>query len=125
MLIKENVLSIKIKMPTITYEEFERVNLRSGVIIQVEEFPKAKKPAFKIWADFGPDIGILQTSAQVTKNYTPETLVGKQIIGCINLGEKNIAGFVSQFLLLGFSDTDGSICLATVDPKVPNGQKMH
>lgn len=112
-------------MHTITYEEFERVNLRSGTIVKVEEFPKARKPAFKIWADFGQEIGVLQTSAQVTQHYTCETLIGKQIVGCVNLGEKNIAGFLSQFLLVGFADDDGAICLITVDPKVPNGQKMH
>jgi tRNA-binding protein len=112
-------------MKNITYEEFDRVNLCSGTITKVEEFPRAKKPAFKVWADFGPEIGILQTSAQVTKHYTEESLVGRQIVGCTNLGEKNIAGFVSQFLLVGFSDRDGGICLITVDPKVPNGQKMH
>lgn len=109
---------------TITYEEFERVNLRSGTIIKAEEFPRAKKPAFKVWADFGAEIGVLQTSAQVTKHYTCEGLVGKQIVGCVNLGEKNIAGFVSQFLLVGFADEEGGICLITVDPKVPNGRKM-
>lgn len=112
-------------METITYDLFEQVELRSGTIVKVETFPKAKKPAFKIWADFGPEIGILQTSAQVTIHYTPETLLGKSIVGCVNLGEKNIAGFVSQFLLVGFSDETGAICLITVDPKVPNGQKMH
>lgn len=112
-------------MTILTYEAFERVNMRSGTIIKVEEFPRAKKPAFKVWADFGSEIGILQTSAQVTVHYTPQTLLGRQIVGCINLGEKNIAGFVSQFLLLGFSDESGTICLLTVDPKVPNGQKMH
>lgn len=112
-------------MTTITYEEFERVNLRSGTIIRVEEFPRTKKPAFKVWADFGSKIGILQTSAQVTVHYTSETLIGKQIVGCVNLGEKNIAGFLSQFLLVGFSDENGGICLITVDPKVSNGQKMH
>jgi len=67
----------------------------------------------------------LQTSAQVTKHYTPETLLGRQVVGCVNLGEKNIAGFVSQFLLVGFADGEGGICLVTVDPKVPNGQKLH
>jgi tRNA-binding protein len=67
----------------------------------------------------------LQTSAQVTVHYTPESLIGRSIVGCINLGEKNIAGFLSQFLLVGFSDETGSICLATVDPKVPNGKKLH
>lgn len=111
-------------MKQITYEEFERVELRSGTIVKVEEFPKAKKPAFKVWADFGDEIGILQTSAQVTVNYTPETLVGKQIIGCVNLGEKNIAGFKSQFLLVGFADESGAISLAAIDKKVPNGGKM-
>ncbi len=112
-------------MTTITYEEFERVNLRSGTILKVEEFPRAKKPAFKIWADFGPEIGVLQTSAQVTTHYTAESLINRQIIGCVNLGEKNIAGFTSQFLLVGFADTNGAICLITADPKVSNGQKMH
>jgi len=111
-------------MKLITYEEFEQVNLRSGTIIKVEAFPRTKKPAFKVWGDFGPEIGILQTSAQVTEHYTQETLLGKQIVGCINLGEKNIAGFKSQFLLLGFTDDNGKICLVTADPKAPNGQKM-
>lgn len=112
-------------MDIITYEEFERVNLRSGTIIKAEEFLRAKKPAFKVWADFGPEIGILQTSAQITIHYTPASLVGRKIVGCVNLGEKNIAGFKSQFLLVGFSDEAGAICLATTDPKVPNGQKLH
>ena len=105
---------------TITWDDFERVNLRSGTIVKTEEFPRAKKPAYKVWADFGADIGVLQTSAQVTAHYTPETLVGRSIVGCVNLGEKNIAGFLSQFLLVGFADTNGDICLITVDPKVPN-----
>jgi tRNA-binding protein len=112
-------------MKTITYDEFEQVELRSGTVVKVEEFPRAKKPAYKVWADFGPEIGVLQTSAQVTVHYTPESLLGRQIMGCVNLGEKNIAGFLSQFLLVGFSDGDGAICLATVDPKVANGQKLH
>jgi len=110
---------------TISYEDFERIDLRLGTIIRAEEFPRAKKPAFKIWADFGPDIGTLQTSAQVTDHYTPETLKGKQIIGCVNLTEKNIAGFLSQFLLVGFSDNGRGICLATVDLKASNGKKLH
>jgi tRNA-binding protein len=110
---------------TITYEEFTRVDLRSGTIVKVEPFPRAKKPAFKIWADFGPEIGVLQTSAQVTVHYTLETLMNRQIVGCVNLGEKNIAGFLSQFLLVGFSDENGDICLITADPKVPNGGKLH
>ena len=112
-------------MANISYEEFERINLRCGTVVKVESFPRAKKPAFKVWADFGAEIGLLQTSAQVTIHYTPETLVGKKIIGCVNLGEKNVAGFISQFLLLGFSDDNGAIRLATTDPEIPNGRKMH
>ncbi len=112
-------------MQIISYEEFERVELRSGTIVKAEEFPRARKPAYKIWADFGPVLGTLQTSAQVTKHHTPESIVGRSVVGCVNMGEKNIAGFLSQFLLVGFSDDNGDICLVTVDPKVPNGQKLH
>ncbi len=112
-------------MRTITYEEFESVELRSGTIIKVEEFPRAKKPAYKVWADFGAEIGVLQTSAQITAHYTPADLMGRGIVGCVNLGEKNIAGFLSQFLLVGFSDAAGAICLINSDPKVPNGKKLH
>ena len=112
-------------MAIISYEDFERVDLRSGTIVKVELFPKAKKPAYKIWADFGPEIGVLQTSAQVTALYSPESLIDRSIVGCVNLGEKNIAGFLSQFLLVGFSNETGAISLVTVTPVVPNGQKLH
>ena len=112
-------------MKIIKYEDFEQVDLRSGTIIRAEIFAKAHKPAYKIWADFGSQFGILQTSAQVTVLYTPESLVGKSIVGCLNLGEKYIAGFVSQFLLVGFSNESGAISLMTVDSAVPNGQKLH
>ena len=110
---------------SISYEEFEKVDLRSGTIVKAEKFPRAKKPAYKIWADFGEELGVLQTSAQVTKHYTTESLIGRSIVGCVNLGEKNIAGFTSQFLLVGFSDTNDDICLITVEPHVPNGKKLH
>lgn len=109
----------------ITYDEFEKVDLRSGTIIKAEINQKARKPAYKIWVDFGEFIGIKQTSAQVTYHYTLENLVGKSVLGCVNLGTRNIAGFVSEFLLVGFSDPDGHIILATTDTIVPNGQKLH
>lgn len=109
---------------TISYEEFDKVDLRSGTVIKVEPFPRAKKPAYKIWVDFGAELGIKQTSAQVTVHYTPESLVGRQVVGCVNLGNKNIAGFTSEFLLMGFPDSDNSICLITFDPIVPNGKKL-
>lgn len=110
---------------SISYADFEKVDLRSGTITKVENFERAKKPAYKIWVDFGPEIGIKQTSAQVTVHYSPESLVGRSVVGCVNLGTKNIAGFTSEFLLVGFSDSQGAICLITVEPKVPDGQKLH
>lgn len=110
---------------TITWNDFEKVDIRSGMVIKAEAFPKARNPSYKIWADFGPQIGVLQTSAQVTVHYTPETLIGKRVMGCVNLGTKNIAGFESQFLLLGFADEAGAIVLATSDKPVLNGQKLH
>jgi tRNA-binding protein len=109
----------------IAYDDFEKVELRSGTIVKVEPFERAKKAAYKVWADFGPELGVLQTSAQVTVRYTMASLLGRSIVGCVNLGEKNIAGFISQFLLVGFSDEEGAICLVAVDPNVPNGNKLH
>ncbi len=110
---------------TITYEDFSKVEIRSGTIVKAEPFTRAIKPAYKVWVDFGDELGILQTSAQITVNYTPEALVGRQVLGAVNLGSKNIAGFESQFLLLGCGDAEGAICLATTDPKVENGMKLH
>jgi tRNA-binding protein len=108
----------------IQYDDFVRVDLRSGTVVHAELFPRAKKPAYKVWVDFGSELGTKQTSAQITHHYHLDQLVGKTVIGCINLKPKNIAGFTSEFLLVGFADKDGAICLATADPKVPNGQKL-
>jgi tRNA-binding protein len=109
---------------TISYEDFAKVDIRSGTIIKAELFPRALKPAYKVWVDFGSEIGILQTSAQVTVHYTPVTLVGRQILGAVNLGKKNIAGFESQFLMLGCPDPQNAVCLATLDPTVENGMRL-
>ncbi|MBI2707323.1 MAG: tRNA-binding protein [Proteobacteria bacterium] len=109
----------------LSYEDFAKVDIRSGTVIKAEPFPRAMKPAYKVWVDFGPEIGVLQTSAQVTVHYTPESLIGRQVLGVVNLGKKNIAGFESQFLMVGCEDTQGAICLATLDPKVENGKKLH
>jgi tRNA-binding protein len=111
-------------MMTINYEDFSKVELRSGTIVRVEPFPRAQKPSYKIWVDFGEAIGIKQTSAQVTQHYTPDSLIGRLVVGCVNLPPKNIAGFTSEFLLVGFADEDGNVCLVTVEPRVPNGQKL-
>ncbi|MCC8418026.1 MAG: tRNA-binding protein [Rickettsia endosymbiont of Bryobia graminum] len=109
----------------ISFEEFNRVDIRSGRIVKVKEFLRAKKPAFKIRADFGSEIGVLQTSAQVTANYTIKSLMNRLIVVCVNWAEKNVAGFLSQFLLLGFSDENGTTCLIASDLNVPNGQKLN
>jgi tRNA-binding protein len=110
---------------TISYDDFAKINILSGTIVKAEVFDRARKPAYKVWADFGPEVGILQTSAQVTIHYTPDALVGRQILGVTNLGSKNIAGFESQFLLVGCEDPQGAICLATLDPRVENGKKLY
>jgi tRNA-binding protein len=108
----------------IAYEQFSSVELRVGTVVRAEPFSKARKPAYKVWADFGPEFGVRQTSVQVTVHYTPESLIGKQVVGCLNLGEKNIAGFVSDFLCTGFPDENGAVVLISPDKKVPNGGKL-
>lgn len=111
-------------MQIITYEDFGKVELRSGTIVKAELFPKARNPSYKVWVDFGETIGIKQTSAQITVHYTTESLLGMPVIGCINLGTRNIAGFISEFLLVGFPDANGTIKLATCDDDVPKGSKL-
>ena len=86
---------------TLSYEDFAKIDILSGTITKVEPFPRAHKPAYKVWADFGPQVGVLQTSAQVTVHYKPDDLLGRQVLGVVNLGAKNIAGFESQFLMVG------------------------
>lgn len=108
----------------ISYDDFYKVDFRSGIITKVEEFPRARKPAYKVWVDFGVKLGVKQTSAQITVHYKPEALIGRLVVGCVNLERKNIAGFTSEFLLVGFPDASGAVCLVTVDPKVPNGEKL-
>jgi len=110
-------------METITWHDFEKVELRVGTILQVLDFPEARKPAYKIQVDFG-EFGIRWSSAQITKHYTKEELVGRQIIGVVNFPKKQIATFMSEFLVTGFADEKGDIVLAAVDKPVPNGQKL-
>lgn len=111
-------------MNIIPFDAFEAVELRVGTIVKAEAFPEARKPAIKIWADFGPDIGIKQSSAQITIHYTPEKLIGRQIVGCLNLGVRKIAGFNSEFLCTGFADAEGAIVLISSDKPVPDGSKL-
>ena len=110
-------------METITWAEFEKVELRAGTILEVADFPGARKPAYKVKVDFG-EFGIKWSSAQITKHYAKEELVGKQIIGVINFPKKQIATFMSEFLVTGMADENGDIVLTTIDKPVPNGSKL-
>lgn len=111
-------------MKEISWTEFERVELRVGTIVEVSDFPEARKPAYKIKADFGPDIGIKQSSAQITRLYRKEELLGRQILGVVNFAPKRIGPFTSEFLVTGFYRDDGAVVLAVPDERVQNGAKL-
>ncbi|MDX2027955.1 MAG: tRNA-binding protein [Alphaproteobacteria bacterium] len=111
-------------MQTIPYEQFESVELRVGTVVRAEAFPEARKPALKLWVDFGPEIGVKQSSAQITVHYTSESLIGRQVVGCLNLGSRKIGSFTSEFLCTGFPDADGAVVLVHPDKPVPNGGKL-
>lgn len=110
-------------MKTISWETFESVELRVGTVVRAEPFPEARKPAIKLWIDFG-EFGIKASSAQITTHYSPEELIGKQVLGVINFEPKRIAGFVSECLTCGFSDESAAVVLARPDKPVPNGSKL-
>ncbi|MDO7743862.1 MAG: tRNA-binding protein [Pedobacter sp.] len=110
-------------MEEISWNDFEKVELRAGTIVEVLLFPEARRPAYKLKVDFG-ELGIKMSSAQITKHYTPEELVGQQIIGVVNFPKKQIGKFMSEFLVTGFADENGDIVLTTLNGNVPNGSKM-
>ena len=107
----------------ISWQDFEKIELRVGTILEVLDFPEARKPAFKIKVDFG-EFGIKWSSAQITFHYQKEDLLGKQITGVLNFPKKRIGKFMSEFLVTGFADENGDIVLTTLERKVPNGAKM-
>lgn len=111
-------------METITWQDFEKVKLRAGTIIEVNDFPKARKPAYKLLIDFGPEIGTKRSSAQITKLYTKEELLGKQVICVTNFPPRQIADFMSEVLTTGFILEDGEVVLSEPQQKVPNGSLL-
>jgi len=109
---------------TIAWQDFEKVELRVGTVTAVEAFPEARKPAYKLTVDFGPDIGTRRSSVQITAHYTREGLIGRQVVGVVNFPPKRIGPFISECLITGFYREDGTVILAVPDKPVANGAKL-
>lgn len=111
-------------MKEITWSEFQAVEIRVGTVLSVEDFPEARKPAYKLTVDFGPEVGTRRSSAQITDLYDPEELVGKQVVGVVNFPPKQIGPMRSECLITGFYRDDGSVVLAVPEREVPNGARL-
>lgn len=109
---------------TISWDDFERVDIRVGTVIRAEPYPEARRPAIKLWVDFGEGIGLRKTSAQLTVHYTPEALLGRQVAAVVNFPPRQIGKFMSEILVLGMPDAEGAVVLLAPDQVVPNGGKM-
>ena len=111
-------------MTQISFDDFMKVDIRAGRVTRAEPFPEARKPAIKLWVDFGPEIGERKSSAQITVHYTPEALVGTLVMGVVNFPPRQIGPFMSEVLVLGYEDEAGAIVLARPDQDVPPGARM-
>lgn len=109
---------------TIGYGDFERVDICVGTIVDAQPFPEARKPAIKLWIDFGGDLGVKKSSAQITVHYTPDRLIGRQVCAVVNFPPRQIGPFISEVLTLGFPDADGAVVLVRPDLHVPDGGKL-
>ncbi len=111
-------------MSQIEFDDFLKVDIRTGTVVEVKEFPEARKPAFILMIDFGPEIGLKKSSAQITRHYSRENLLGRQVLGVVNFAPRQIGPIKSEVLTLGFADEEGGIVLASVAAKVPDGQRL-
>ena len=109
----------------ISFDDFLRVDIRAGTITRAEPFPEARKPAYKLWIDFGPEIGEKRSSAQITAHYAPEALIGRQVMAVVNFPPRQIGPVRSEVLVLGVADATGGVVLLAPDMAVPNGGRMH
>ena len=112
-------------MPTIEFDEFLKVDIRVGRVLRAEPFPEARKPALKLWIDFGPEIGERRSSAQITEHYDPATLVGRQVLAVVNFPPRQIGPFRSEVLTLGLADAGGAVVLVGPDRDIPLGARLH
>lgn len=110
---------------TITFDDFLKVDIRVGRVVEAEPFPEARKPAFRLRIDFGPGIGTKKSSAQITELYEPETLVGRQVLAVVNFPPRQIGPFMSEVLTLGVTDAEGRVVLLAPDSEAPLGSRMH
>lgn len=108
-----------------TFDDFLKVDIRTGTVVRAEPFPEARNPSIKMWIDFGADIGERKTSAQVTAHYTPESLVGRQVVAVVNFQPRQIGKFMSEVLVLGVPDEAGEVVLLCPDQATPNGGRLH
>jgi tRNA-binding protein len=113
------------RKPIVSYAEFEKLDVRAGRIVAVEAFPAARKPAYKLTIDFGPDVGVKKSSAQITEHYAADSLVSKLIVGVVNFAPKRIADFTSEALVLGIADDNGHVVLLSPDFEVLPGGRMY
>ncbi len=112
-------------MTTITFDEFMKVDIRIGTVVEVSDFPEARKPAYKLKIDFGDEIGVKKSSAQITVHYSLEDLAGRKVAAVVNFPPRQIGPFMSEVLTLGFSDRNGDIVLVSIDKDAPNGSRLH